>query len=53
MNKYCELFWVLSICLIIGVMCGNPLAICLAMFTFSADGLNAWNYFQMYRKVGK
>lgn len=61
MNKHYDLktlFWVLCMfvmvwCLIIGIMCSNPLTICLAMFAFGIDGLNAWNYFQMWRKYRK
>lgn len=64
MNKHYDLktlFWVLCMCLmvyclIVGIMCNNPLTICFAMFAFSIDGLNAWNYFKLWRewrKVGK
>lgn len=40
-------------CLIIGIMLGDPVVICWALFAFSVDGYNAWSYFKLWRKTRK
>lgn len=35
-------------CLVSGIVAGNPLLICVALFAFSIDGVNAYTHFRTY-----
>jgi hypothetical protein len=52
-NLVISILWILIsavmlTCLISSVVAGNPLLICVALFTFSIDGINAYMYFRTY-----
>ena len=57
----CSILWVLMAfvmiaCLVAGIGSGNPFLICVALFAFSIDGVNAYRYFRQwlaYRRVMK
>ena len=43
-------------CLVSGIVAGNPLLICVALFAFGIDGVNAYIHFRTYltyRKIMK
>lgn len=49
----CSILWILMACvmiacLVIGIMGGNPILICVAMFATSIDGINAYRYFRQW-----
>ena len=39
---------VMLACLVSGIVSGNPLLICVALFAFSIDGINAYTHFRTY-----
>ncbi len=39
---------VMLVCLVSGIVSGNPLLICVALFAFSIDGVNAYTHFRTY-----
>ena len=39
---------VMLVCLASGIVSGNPLLICVALFAFSMDGINAYTHFRTY-----
>lgn len=52
-NLAISILWVLMgavmcLCLIAGIMSGNPLLICVALFACSMDGINAYTHFRTY-----
>lgn len=52
-NLAISILWILMgvvmlACLVSGIVSGNPLLICVAMFAFSIDGINAYTHFRTY-----
>lgn len=52
-NLAISIFWILIgaimvLCLITGIMSGNTIVICVALFALSMDGINAYTHFRIY-----
>lgn len=52
-NLIISILWIMMgvvmlVCLVSGIVAGNPLLICVAMFAFSIDGVNAYMHFRTY-----
>lgn len=52
-NLAISILWILMsvvmlVCLVSGIVVSNPLLICVALFAFSIDGINAYTHFRTY-----